>query len=212
MMLPANLPKTIPLFPLEGALLLPRGRLPLQVFEPRYLAMVDDCLKTDDRMLGLIQHEQGKGGINFQAVGCAGRLVGFSETADGRYMITLSGISRYRISDVREGFKPYLVAKPNWADFTQDLGAAEHDPTFPRDVFFPLLQKYFHQQELETDWDSLSGAEDELLINSLSMLCPFKPEEKQLLLEAKDLESRREILQALMEMALHSGPQKEQIQ
>lgn len=211
-MLPANLPETIPLFPLDGALLLPRGRLPLQVFEPRYLAMVDDCLKTDDRLLGLIQPEHGKDDSAYQAVGCAGRLVGFSETADGRYMITLSGISRYKISDISEGFKPYLVAKPDWADFTRDLGAVEHDSAFPRDVFLPLLQKYFHLQDLETDWDSLSGAEDELLINSLSMLCPFEPEEKQLLLEAEDLKARREILQALIEMALHRGSQKEQIQ
>ncbi|AML50794.1 LON peptidase substrate-binding domain-containing protein [Falsihalocynthiibacter arcticus] len=212
MKLPVKLPETLPLFPIDGALLLPRGRLPLQVFEPRFLAMVDDCLKTDDRMIGLIQTEKGKGETTYQNVGCAGRIVGFSETADGRYMITLSGVSRYRPLDFRESFKPYLVTTPSWTGFERDVAGPEHDPEFPRDDFIPLLQKYFHMQELETDWENLSGAEDELLINSLSMLCPFEPEEKQALLEAADLKTRRETLQALMEMAIHAGSQKEQIQ
>lgn len=212
MKLPVNLPETLPLFPIEGALLLPRGRLPLQVFEPRYLAMVDDCLKTDDRMIGLIQPDNSQAEPKLQNVGCAGRIVGFSETNAGRYMITLAGVSRYRLLGVHESFKPYLMATLNWKGFERDLAGVEHDPEFPREAFLPLLQKYFHMHELETDWENLSGAEDELLINSLSMLCPFEPEEKQALLEAVDLKTRRETLQALMEMAIHAGSQKEQIQ
>ncbi|WP_380055720.1 LON peptidase substrate-binding domain-containing protein [Falsihalocynthiibacter sp. SS001] len=203
-----SLPSDVPLFPLEGALLLPRSRLPLQVFEPRYLAMVEDCLKTDDRILGLIQPKSG----GFQDVGCAGRIVGFTETDDGRYMITLLGMSRFQISDVREGFKPYLLASASWGEYSRDLGPAEQDQEFPRDTFLPTLKKYFKIRDLETDWSSLENAEDELLINSLSMLCPFEPKEKQLLLEAQTLADRRQTLQALLEMALHSGPKKEQIQ
>lgn len=212
MKLPVNLPEILPLFPIEGALLLPRGRLPLQVFEPRYLAMVDDCLKTDDRMLGLIQPEIGQSESKFQSVGCAGRIVGFSETDAGRYMITLAGVSRFHLADVHEGFKPYLDVTPNWTAFERDLAGTEHDPAFPRETFLPLLKKYFNLHELETDWENLAGAEDELLINSLSMLCPFEPEEKQLLLESVDLKTRRETLQALMEMAIHTGSKKDQIQ
>lgn len=206
-----DLPDTLPLFPLEGALLLPRGRLPLQIFEPRYLAMIEDCLKTDDRMIGLIQPDA-KGDVKTGSVGCAGRIIGFSETDDGRYMITLSGVSRFQAQDIRDGFKPYLISSPNWDAYGRDLGEAEHDEAFPKETFLPLLRKYFHMQDLETDWDSLTDAADELLINSLAMLCPFEPSEKQLLLEADTLETRRKTLQVLIEMALHSGSKKEQIQ
>lgn len=211
MLLARDLPETLPLFPLEGALLLPRGRLPLQIFEPRYLAMIEDCLKTDDRMVGLIRPDK-TGSVDVNSIGCAGRIVGFSETDDGRYMITLNGVSRFRAEDIREGFKPYILSAPSWDNFSRDLGEAEHDEGFPREVFLPMLRKYFNMQDLETDWDSLADAADELLINSLSMLCPFDPNEKQLLLEAKSLQNRREILQVLIEMALHSGSNKELVQ
>lgn len=211
MLLARDLPETLPLFPLEGALLLPRGRLPLQIFEPRYLAMIEDCLKTDDRMIGLIRPNS-TGGVSQDSIGCAGRIVGFSETDDGRYMITLTGVSRFRAQDIREGFKPYILATPGWNGFGRDLGEAERDENFPREVFLPMLRKYFNMQDLETDWDSLADAADELLINSLSMLCPFDPNEKQLLLEADSLQNRREALQVLIEMALHSGSSKEQVQ
>lgn len=206
-----DLPDTLPLFPLEGALLLPRGRLPLQIFEPRYLAMIEDCLKTNDRMIGLIQPDN-TGNVKTDSVGCAGRIIGFSETDDGRYMITLSGVSRFKAQDIRDGFKPYLVSSPNWDDYGRDVGEAEHDEAFPREAFLPLLRKYFHIQDLETDWGSLTDAADEVLVNSLSMLCPFEPSEKQLLLEAETLEIRRKTLQVLIEMALHSGAKKEQVQ
>lgn len=199
-----DLPEQIPLFPLPGALLLPRGRLPLHIFEPRYLQMIEDCLKTRHRLIGMIQPcKTREGAPTLSAIGCAGRLTGFSETEDGRYMITLSGISRFRFGHEEEGFCPYIRAAVSWADFPRDLGPAEHDAAFDRDAFLDLLARYFQAQGLDTDWDSLKDAEDELLINSLAMLLPLETEEKQALLEAPCLTTRRETLVTLLEFHLH---------
>lgn len=202
----ADLPDTIPLFPLPGALLLPRARLPLHIFEPRYLAMLDDTMKTSTRLIGMIQPRPVPGGDNkLSSIGCAGRLTAFSETEDGRYMITLTGISRFRLVREVDGFTPYLRAEVAWADFARDLGKPEHDRAFDRAGFLDLLGRYFSAQQLSTDWDVLKEAEDELLINSLSMLCPFEPEDKQALLEAPTLATRRETLVTLMEYAMRGG-------
>ncbi|MAQ38666.1 ATP-dependent protease [Thioclava sediminum] len=206
MMKKGDLPEILPLFPLPGALLLPRARLPLHIFEPRYLQMIEDCMKTKSRLIGMIQPIKGPEGQNhLNAIGCAGRLTGFSETEDGRYMITLSGISRYRIVKQIEGFTPYIRAEVSWAGFERDLGAAEHDNGFDRDEFLDLLAKFFHAQGLDTDWETLKDADDELLINSLGMLLPLEPEDKQALLEAPCLATRRETLVTLIEYALHGG-------
>ncbi|PFG64984.1 hypothetical protein AXZ77_3632 [Thioclava sp. ES.031] len=206
MMKKGDLPEILPLFPLPGALLLPRARLPLHIFEPRYLQMIEDCMKTKSRLIGMIQPIKGPEGQNhLNAIGCAGRLTGFSETEDGRYMITLSGISRYRIVKQIEGFTPYIRAEVSWAGFERDLGAAEHDTGFDRDEFLDLLAKFFHAQGLDTDWETLKDADDELLINSLGMLLPLEPEDKQALLEAPCLATRRETLVTLIEYALHGG-------
>lgn len=204
----SDLPDTIPVFPLPGALLLPRARLPLHIFEPRYLQMIEDCMKTQQRIIGMVQPVSGmqsKSGRGLQQIGCAGRLTQFSETEDGRYMITLSGISRYRVKRELAGFTPYLKADVSWEGFGRDMGKPEDDPGFDRDAFMDLLKRYFSAQELSTDWDSLREAEEELLINSLSMLCPFEPEEKQALLEAPSLATRRETLVTLIEFALRGG-------
>ncbi len=202
----SDLPDTIPIFPLPGALLLPRGRLPLHIFEPRYLAMIEDTLRTPTRLIGMIQpyDAPGKAG-KLHSIGCAGRLNAFNETDDGRYMVTLSGVSRFRVTSEIEGFTPYRRCKVNWNGFERDLGKAERDPDFKRDVFMDALCRYFQDQGLKTDWDSLGEAEDELLINSLSMLCPFPPEDKQALLEAPSLSTRRETLMTLIEYALRGG-------
>lgn len=205
----SDLPDTIPVFPLPGALLLPRARLPLHIFEPRYLAMLDDTLKTQDRLIGMIQPQGSKA---LQSIGCAGRITAFSETDDGRYMITLSGISRYRIVNEIEGFTPYRRAEVSWTGFDRDMGPVETDKGFDREAFFNLLKRYFETEELQTDWDSLKDAEDEMLINSLSMLCPFEPEDKQALLEAPSLETRRETLVTLIEFALRGGGMDELLQ
>lgn len=201
-----DLPDKIPLFPLPGALLLPRARLPLQIFEPRYLAMLEDTLKTSHRLIGMIQPRPGPSGQpRLAALGCAGRVTGFTETDDGRYMITLTGISRFRLQREVSGFTPYLSGDVRWDGFERDRGGAEHDPDFDRVAFLGLLARYFAAEELATDWDSLKEADDELLINSLSMLCPFEPEDKQALLEAPSLQTRRETLVTLMEYTLRGG-------
>jgi Lon protease-like protein len=202
-----DLPDTIPVFPLSGALLLPRARLPLHIFEPRYLQMVDDALKTRHRLIGMIQPREVPAAAEkrLHAIGCAGRLTGFSETEDGRYMITLSGLSRFRVLQEVQGFTPYRRCQVDWAPFARDLGGAESDAGFRRAEFMAGLKRYFEAMELSTDWGSLKGADEELLINSLSMLCPFAPEDKQALLEAPSLTTRRETLVTLIEFALRRG-------
>ncbi|MFA8443611.1 LON peptidase substrate-binding domain-containing protein [Yoonia sp.] len=208
-----DLPDTIPVFPLPGALLLPRARLPLHLFEPRYLAMLDDVLKTSSRLIGMVQpYEAPNGGGKLHTIGCAGKVTAFSETEDGRYMITLSGASRFRIVEEVEGFTPYRRCKVNWQGFDRDLGPTEQDSSFDRDKFMDALGRYLVDQGLSTDWESLGEAEDELLINSLSMLCPFDPEDKQALLEAPSLTTRRETLMTLIEFALRGGSGEEVMQ
>ncbi|MEM7488161.1 MAG: LON peptidase substrate-binding domain-containing protein [Pseudomonadota bacterium] len=203
----STLPETIAVFPLPGALLLPRSRLPLHIFEPRYLQMIDDALKTEHRLIGMVQPRAQKAGDGrkLQTIGCAGRITQISETEDRRYMITLTGVSRYRIVKEMDGFQPYVQADVKWDGFDRDLGRAEKDEGFDRPAFLDLLRRYFEAQELSTDWDNLKDAEEELLINSLSMLCPFDPEEKQALLEAPSLATRRETVVTLMEFALAGG-------
>lgn len=213
----ADLPETIPVFPLPGALLLPRARLPLNIFEPRYLAMLEDTLKTPHRLIGMIQpvllpgdrgerHETERvETARLHRIGCAGRVTAFQETEDGRYLITLSGVARFRLGPIEQGFTPYLRAQVDWVSFERDLGRAEMDPGFDRDGFLNVLGRFFELAQLSSDWESLKEADAELLINSLSILCPFDPEERQALLEAPTLANRRETLTALMEFALRSG-------
>lgn len=210
----ADLPGVIPVFPLPGALLLPRTRLPLHIFEPRYLQMLDDTMKTSHRLIGMVQPMEVPEDApkKLHAIGCAGRLTGFSETEDGRYMITLAGISRFRIRSEVEGFTPYTRCEVDWSGFGRDLGGPEEDPGFQRKPFLDLLGRYFAAKQLSTDWDSIKQAEEELLVNSLSMLCPFDPEDKQALLEAPSLTTRRETLLTLIEFALRRGSDEEVMQ
>ncbi|MEM0976331.1 MAG: LON peptidase substrate-binding domain-containing protein [Pseudomonadota bacterium] len=205
MLTASDLPETIPLFPLPGALLLPRARLPLNIFEPRYLAMIEDTLKTSHRLIGMIQPRDvppGTGNPPLHQIGCAGRLTSFSETEDGRYLITLAGVSRFRILAQNEGFTPYLRGDVEWDSFHRDLNKKDPDHDFDRAKFLKLLKRYFDHAGLTSDWDSMKDAEEELLINSLAMLCPYTAEEKQALLEAPSLQTRRETLMTLMEFAL----------
>lgn len=209
-----ELPETIALFPLTGALLLPRARLPLHLFEPRYLAMLEDSLKSPARIIGMIQPRdvpQG-GGNRLSAIGCAGRVTSFSETDDGRYMVTLTGISRFRILDEVQGFTPYRRAQVDWSPFARDLGPEERDSGFDRVGFLALLQRFFEAHDLGGDWSGIKDADPEMLVNSLSMLLPFAPEDKQALLEAPSLITRRETLVTLMEFSLHSGGSDEVMQ
>ena len=208
-----NLPKVIPIFPLSGALLLPRSNLPLQIFEPKYLQMFEDTLKTPDRLIGMIQGNNNTGNSkDLHKIGCAGRIIQFSETPDGRYMITLGGVSRFKIETEEIGFTPYRKAQVDWSKYEKDLGPIEKDKDFDRDYFMNLLGKFFVSAELKTDWNSLKDADEELLINSLSMLCPFEPEDKQALLEAKSLVLRRKTLTTLLEFSILGGKLGDSVQ
>lgn len=210
-----DLPEIIPVFPLPGALLLPRARLPLHLFEPRYLTMLEDALKTPERLIGMIQPNRVPGRAESKAlhrIGCVGRVTQFSETEDGRYMITLTGLSRFRVIEEVEGFTPYRRARVSWEGFERDTGPTESDPGFDRSSFMNLLSRYFASRALESDWESLEQADDELLINSLSMLLGFDPEEKQALLEAPSLSTRRETLVTLLEYALRGGDNEDILQ
>ncbi|MFT5796159.1 MAG: Lon protease-like protein [Candidatus Azotimanducaceae bacterium] len=202
-----DLPSVLPIFPLPGALLLPRARLPLNLFEPRYLQMFDDALKTDARLIGMVQPNEvaGRDGNGLHMIGCAGRITQFSETEDGRYMMTLGGVSRFRVIKEVEGFSPYRKCEVNWDGFDRDLGDVEQDVVFDRKPFLNQLNKYFEAKGLSADWETLEEAEDELLINSLSMMMDFEPEDKQALLEAPSLSTRRETLVTLIEYSLRGG-------
>ena len=202
----ADLPEVIPVFPLPGALLLPRARLPLNIFEPRYLAMLDDVLRSDHRLIGMVQPFEGPAPQpKLHTIGCAGRVTSLSETEDGRYLIALTGVSRFRIGAEHDGFTPYRRVRAEWADFAADLGPEEGVAGFRRKDFMAVLRRYFRTVRLASDWDGLSDAEPELLVNSLSMMCPFSVEEKQALLEAPRLSDRAETLTALMQFAIASG-------
>lgn len=199
----ADLPEIIPIFPLAGALLLPRARLPLNIFEPRYLAMLDDTLKTEHRLIGMIQPLETESSVPpLQRIGCAGRVTSFTETEDGRYLIVLTGVSRFRVAEEVEGFAPYRRVLADWAGFDADLEQREDLPDFDRDALLLILRDYFDVVELALDWDSVSQADPGMLIDSLSMVCPFAPEEKQALLEAPDLGNRAETLVTLMRFAI----------
>jgi Lon protease-like protein len=202
----SELPDVVPVFPLPGALLLPRAVLPLNIFEPRYLAMLDDALRSDHRLIGMIQPRSAEGERSgsppLQSIGCVGRVTSLSETDDGRYLIALTGISRFRIKREIEGFTPYRRVEVDWTPFERDLDGDDIDEDFSRTAFLSLLSRYFDIANLTGDWDTLKDADEEMLINSLSMLCPFAVQEKQALLESPELEDRRKTLMALMEFAI----------
>lgn len=203
-----DLPERLPLFPLPGTVLMPRARLPLHIFEPRYLQMLEDTLKTDHRMIGMIQPD----GAALASIGCAGRVIAFSEGDDGRMMISLRAISRFRLREAEEGFAPYLRGLVEFDGFQRDLGTPETDPRMQRDRLFSLLRRYMEAHELSTDWEAAEKADDEVLVNSLSMMLPFSSSDKQALLESPSLGDRRELLEGLIEFALRGGDNEERLQ
>lgn len=199
-----DLPSTIPIFPLEGALLLPGGRMPLNIFEPRYLQMVDEAV-AGSRLIGVIQPSldgalREDGEPQLCNVGCAGRIIAFSETGDGRYLISLQGVCRFRIAHELTVKTPFRQAKPApfLADLDDDPAANEID----RPALLRAFRAYLQANDLEADWESVSRAENAMLVNALSMMAPYGPAEKQALLEAADLKTRAETLIAITEMAL----------
>nr|WP_210333894.1 LON peptidase substrate-binding domain-containing protein [Mesorhizobium sangaii] len=198
------MPSTIPIFPLEGALLLPGGRMPLNVFEPRYLQMVDEAI-AGSRLIGIIQPSldgalRDDGEPELCNVGCAGRIIAFSETGDGRYLISLQGVCRFRVAHELTVKTPFRQCKlaPFLADLDEDQAANEID----RPSLLKAFRAYLQANDLEADWESVSRAENAMLVNALSMMAPYGPAEKQALLEAADLKTRAETLIAITEMAL----------
>lgn len=197
----SQLPPVIPIFPLPGALLLPRGRLPLNIFEPRYLAMTDAALRTT-RVIGMIQPMGGNAKCPpLFPVGCLGRLTAWSETGDGRVLITLTGIARFRVDAELETTTPYRQVKADYSEYLTDLDAQVSDESVDRPRLAACLKHYLKQRQLDADWASIERAPAEVLINSLAMICPFEVAEKQALLEAKTLCDRAQMLTALIEMS-----------
>jgi Lon protease-like protein len=195
----ADLPQVIPVFPLPGAILLPRGQLPLNIFEPRYLNMIDDAM-AGDRVIGLIQPSGGPASLpSLTAVGCAGRITSFAETSDGRYLITLTGVCRFGVIAELPSQTPYRQIRAAFAPFESDLTVPLGEP-FDRDAFLTALKAYLERRQLEIDWDTADAAPQEALINSLSMALPFEPAEKQALLESPTLDDRCLTLTALMQI------------
>jgi uncharacterized protein len=206
-LLPAQMPGVIPVFPLAGALLLPRGQLPLNIFEPRYLAMIDDVLKSN-RIIGLIQPAAEASESTPPAllsVGCAGRLTQFAETGDGRYLITLTGIARFRIVEEIAASTPYRQCRIAFADFEADFTPRAGEEAVDRDSVLATLRQFADANDLKIDWQSIREAPNEALVNALSMMSPYGPREKQALLEAPNLQRRAEVLVAITEVELARG-------
>lgn len=204
---PDDLPRVIPLFPLTEALLLPQAQMPLNIFEPRYVAMVEAALKGE-RIIGMVQPDFTIAGTEnvehppLCRVGCAGRIIAFQETGDGRYLITLAGIARFEIEEELETATPYrqaaISAERFKGDFQEGLGEGDVD----RDELVKTLRAYLVANDLEADWSSITEATTEVLVNALCMMSPYGAAEKQLLLEAPDLKTRAETLIALTEVHL----------
>ena len=199
---PAELPSTIPVFPLSGVLLLPRGTLPLNIFEPRYLAMTEDALATPDRLIGMIQPtepERGEKPPALYSVGCAGRIASFSETDDGRYLITLGGVCRFSVSEEVATMRGYRRVVPDFARWQADLGEPSATK-IERDRMLAALKAYFTRTGMSADWNAITDSPDDRLVTTLAMFCPFEPQEKQALLECETLAERSATLIALLEM------------
>jgi len=205
---PDDLPRRIPVFPLSGALLLPRAQLPLNIFEPRYLAMVDDAL-SGARIIGIIQPAQEAADAgrpasppSLLATGCAGRLTAYAETPDDRMLITLTGIARFRILEEIPTAAPYRLVEADYAPFADDFVSNLGEDQVDRSALLKAFRDFLDAHNMGADWDEVAEASSETLVNTFSILSPFSPIEKQALLEASDLKTRADMLVALTEMAL----------
>jgi Lon protease-like protein len=205
---PEDCPVVIPVFPLPGALLLPRGQMPLNIFEPRYLAMVDEALKGD-RIIGMIQPDAEGGGSasmpSLYQVGCAGRITQFAETGDGRYLVTLVGIARFRVEEEMATTTLYRQCRADFEPFAADFVARAGEDEVDRAAVLSALRKFVEAADVRVDWKGIDEAPNEALVNALCMMSPFGAREKQALLEAPDLKTRAEVLVAITEIELVRG-------
>lgn len=209
---PADLPQRIPVFPLRGVILLPRAVLPLSIYETRYLAMLEDIV-AGDRIVGIVQPErsesdeespQGKD-VSLRTIGCAGRLTAFQELDDDRVLVTVTGVARFGLVSERPTEKPYRIFEVDYDRFSDDFLEGVGEDRVDRSTLLRVLRDYLEAHKLRADWRAILSAPSEYLVNSLSVVCPYGPEEKQALLEAEDLKTRAEVLVALAEMELASS-------
>jgi uncharacterized protein len=202
---PDDLPQTLRVFPLSGALLLPRGHMPLNIFEPRYLALVDDAMKSD-RLIGMIQPDEESASEALApalyGTGCAGRITQFAETGDGRYLVTLTGVARFAVANELAADTPYRQCQVDFHKFVSDFTARAGEESVDREAVLDALRRFAKANDLRVDWKGIEEAPNEALVNALAMMSPFGAREKQALLEALDLKARAEILVAITEFEL----------
>jgi Lon protease-like protein len=202
---PIDLPGVIPVFPLPGALLLPRGQMPLNIFEPRYLAMIDDSLRDGHRLIGMIQPDVAHGERTkppLFKIGCAGRITQLAENGDGRYLLELTGVARFRIEEELKVATLYRQCRVTYAPFADDFVARKGEDAVDREALLVALRQFLKANDLKADWEDIEKAPNEALVNALSMMSPYGPPEKQALLEAPDLKTRAELLIAITEIEL----------
>jgi Lon protease-like protein len=203
---PDDLAQVIAVFPLPGALLLPRGQMPLNIFEPRYLAMVDDSMRSEHRLIGMIQPDTAHPGPeerpNLYKVGCVGRITQLAESGDGRYLIQLTGIARFRVEEELRVTTPYRQCRVTYASFLDDFTPRKGEEAVDRTSLLQALSEFLKANDLKADWDGIEKAPNEALVNALAMMSPYESAEKQALLEAPDLKTRAEILVAVTEIEL----------
>jgi uncharacterized protein len=203
---PADLPEVIPVFPLPGALLLPRGQMPLNIFEPRYLAMVDDSFRDGHRLIGMIQpdvtHSSNEARPALFRVGCVGRITQLAESGDGRYILELTGISRFKVVEEMTVLTAYRQCKVDYFPFLDDFTPRKGEDVVDREALLEVLTDFLKANNLKVDWEGVESAPNEALVNALAMMSPYGPAEKQAMLEAPDLKTRAEILIAVTEMDL----------
>lgn len=208
----SDLPRLIPVFPLAGAIVLPRAVLPLNIFEPRYLAMLDDALRGE-RVIGIAQ-PAGEGGptgsplgrkADLNRVGCAARVTSYQELDDGRLLIGLTGLCRFVMGEEMSSVTPYRIVTVDYAPFAHDLVAGEGEDLVDRERLLAVLRKFLAARNANADWKSIGQTRSEQLVNWLSLASPFGPKDKQALLEAGTLKERADVLMALAEMDLAAG-------
>jgi len=202
----ADLPQVIPVFPLPGALLLPRGQMPLNIFEPRYLEMIDDALRDGHRLIGMIQpdpaHSASQDKPTLFKIGCVGRITQLAETGDGRYLIQLTGIARFRVEEELTVATAYRQCRVSFVPFAGDFVARKGEDEVDRKALLGALTAFLKANKLKTDWQGIESAPNEALVNALAMMSPYGAPEKQALLEAPDLKTRADMLVAITEIEL----------
>jgi hypothetical protein len=203
---PDDLPGVIAIFPLAGALLLPRGQMPLNIFEPRYLAMVDDSLRDGHRLIGMIQPDPAHPGPEdkptLYRVGCVGRITQLAESGDGRYLMQLTGVARFRVEEELKVATAYRQCRVTYQPFADDFIARKGEEQVDRKALLETLSSFLKANNLKTNWQDIESAPNEAVVNALAMMSPYGVAEKQALLEAPDLKTRAEVLIAVTEMEL----------